>query len=256
MKCPKCGYTSFDYNEACPRCSKDLTAEREKMNHPSYIPNPPSLLGALTGEPVESKIDLKIENPDDTVGVDQDLALSPEDSQAIEAMEEAFKDSQELEIEIESAPEKAPAPDTSIGEAEEDTSPDLEAIDIEDSEPVEVDTEQAAQGEEDTDIDKTAVFEPLVSDEGSGAIDAGNLPPEEPDTTSGEGTQEIPEKDLPGDLDELTSLVDDLTMEDEDVGAEVDTSGKGEQKKDEDFSLDLESLELDLELEDPKDKSS
>ena len=49
MKCSKCGYTSFDYNQVCPKCNKDITSERESLNLPSYRPNPPSLLGALTG---------------------------------------------------------------------------------------------------------------------------------------------------------------------------------------------------------------
>lgn len=31
MKCPKCGYTSFDYNDACPKCGRDLTPSREQL---------------------------------------------------------------------------------------------------------------------------------------------------------------------------------------------------------------------------------
>ncbi|MGB6065282.1 MAG: hypothetical protein WBG50_10765 [Desulfomonilaceae bacterium] len=31
MKCEKCGYISFDYNVACPSCSKDLSATRRKL---------------------------------------------------------------------------------------------------------------------------------------------------------------------------------------------------------------------------------
>lgn len=29
MKCPKCGYTSFESNDTCKKCSHDLTAHRE-----------------------------------------------------------------------------------------------------------------------------------------------------------------------------------------------------------------------------------
>ena len=61
MKCPKCGYISFDYNDSCPKCNKDISAEREKMNLPSYAPNPPSLLTALTGEGDEPEFDLFFE---------------------------------------------------------------------------------------------------------------------------------------------------------------------------------------------------
>ena len=47
MKCPKCNFISFDYNDACPKCSKDLTHERDLMGLPSYKPKPLSLLAPL-----------------------------------------------------------------------------------------------------------------------------------------------------------------------------------------------------------------
>ncbi len=45
MKCPKCGYVSFDYNQVCPKCNKDISAERDKMNLPSYKPTPSFISG-------------------------------------------------------------------------------------------------------------------------------------------------------------------------------------------------------------------
>lgn len=50
MKCPKCDYISFDYNDTCPKCGNSLTAERTEMNLPDYKPAPPFLLGALIKE--------------------------------------------------------------------------------------------------------------------------------------------------------------------------------------------------------------
>jgi hypothetical protein len=50
MKCPKCSYISFDHNEVCPKCNKDIGAEQRRMNHPTYKPSPPFLLGSLLGE--------------------------------------------------------------------------------------------------------------------------------------------------------------------------------------------------------------
>ena len=47
MKCPKCSYISFDYNEVCPKCNKDISAEQRRMNHPTFKPSPPFLLGSL-----------------------------------------------------------------------------------------------------------------------------------------------------------------------------------------------------------------
>jgi hypothetical protein len=50
MKCPKCGYVSFDHHQVCPKCNKDVLAEQRKLNLPDYKPDPPFFLGALTGE--------------------------------------------------------------------------------------------------------------------------------------------------------------------------------------------------------------
>ncbi len=50
MKCPKCGYVSFDHHQVCPKCSKDVLAEQRRLNLPDYKPDPPFFLGALTGE--------------------------------------------------------------------------------------------------------------------------------------------------------------------------------------------------------------
>ena len=47
MKCPKCNFISFDYNDTCPKCSKDLTHERDLMGLPSYKPKPLSMLAPL-----------------------------------------------------------------------------------------------------------------------------------------------------------------------------------------------------------------
>ncbi len=55
MKCPKCNYVSFDYNQVCPKCNKDVSGEQQRMNLPAYRPSPLSLLGALTGEPGQSE---------------------------------------------------------------------------------------------------------------------------------------------------------------------------------------------------------
>ncbi len=50
MKCPKCGYVSFDYNENCPKCKKDISSDRDRMKLSAYKVDPPFLLGALIGE--------------------------------------------------------------------------------------------------------------------------------------------------------------------------------------------------------------
>ncbi|MDR1044824.1 MAG: hypothetical protein LBP33_06865 [Candidatus Adiutrix sp.] len=40
MRCPKCGYNSFDYHLICPKCRKDLTATRRLLNLTMPLPRP------------------------------------------------------------------------------------------------------------------------------------------------------------------------------------------------------------------------
>jgi hypothetical protein len=61
MKCPKCGYISFDYNLTCPKCDRDISSEQEKLNLPPFRPDTPSLLSAVTGEADESRSDIGAE---------------------------------------------------------------------------------------------------------------------------------------------------------------------------------------------------
>ncbi len=43
MRCPKCGYISFDHLDRCNRCRTDLTGERSRLNLLEIKPNPISL---------------------------------------------------------------------------------------------------------------------------------------------------------------------------------------------------------------------
>jgi hypothetical protein len=130
MKCPKCGYISFDYNQVCPKCNKAVSDERDILNLPGYKPNTPALLGALTGEADDSNPNLRLE----AVGGEEDLGaeesgFSPEDSQAIEAMEEAFRDEQRFDVS--ESIELSEISDDSGGGAEELGAADLEELALE-----------------------------------------------------------------------------------------------------------------------------
>ncbi len=91
MKCPKCNFISFDYNDACPKCGKDLTHERDLMGLPSYTPKPLSMLAPLNAYS---------EIPGDTTR-DGQLRL------AKEAMDEV---PEELLMSLEDLSEDEPAP--------------------------------------------------------------------------------------------------------------------------------------------------
>jgi hypothetical protein len=43
MRCPKCGYISFDYLQQCSQCQADLTGERARLNLLDTRPDPISI---------------------------------------------------------------------------------------------------------------------------------------------------------------------------------------------------------------------
>ena len=84
MKCPKCGYVSFDYNESCPKCDEDIRGERTKLNLSDYRSDPPFLLGALTGQVNESEAEIGI-----VYSVDMQVPEPQEDVNLVNAVETA-----------------------------------------------------------------------------------------------------------------------------------------------------------------------
>jgi len=52
MRCPKCGYVSFDYLARCKKCSRDLADSRRTLNLLDAKPAVPFLLGSLVGAAV------------------------------------------------------------------------------------------------------------------------------------------------------------------------------------------------------------
>ena len=100
MRCPKCGYISFDYNLVCPKCSKDITSVQEQINLPSFKPNPPFLLGALTGETAEPDIGLKMDAVSGEEALEQEVAIDLEGSPETSA-EETTDEGLDLDLGLE-----------------------------------------------------------------------------------------------------------------------------------------------------------
>ncbi len=104
MKCPKCKYTAFDYLDACPRCGKDLTPEKAKLNISSVKPNPPSLLGSLTGDLDDGSVEVRA--PGSIKESAQDMTLKGE---------EIYDDGSELDISIDEEPASAEGGKVELG---------------------------------------------------------------------------------------------------------------------------------------------
>ena len=99
MRCPKCGYISFDHNTVCPKCNKDIAGEQGKMNLPLFKSKPPFLLGILVGTANDSNVGLEIGSTfkEDILGHEMDIK-SDEPSALLESDEEVLDEVQDLVI--------------------------------------------------------------------------------------------------------------------------------------------------------------
>lgn len=97
MKCPKCGYTSFDYNLTCPKCDRDISSEQEKLNLPPFRPDTPSLLGAVTEEADESRSDVGADSAEIDLAHDAEIAFDNGASH-YDSSEVALRDSSDFEL--------------------------------------------------------------------------------------------------------------------------------------------------------------
>jgi len=279
MKCPKCAYVSFDYNLSCPKCGKDISTEQGKLNLPSFRPDPPYLLGALTGEGGDSSggISLTDSTP---IGFTRESTQGFDDSAMIDTGSVGFESSEELDLSLETD-EAKPAKDT--GEFELDTADkSLSDLDLDESPSEELSLESDSlsleQGAVDQDDllgggEKTGAEEKMEDDE----IDLGSLEltPEGGAEEKGEielklddlkindsGDLEIGEKaavtaevEKPIDMDEITldeiPLSEELTLEE--VTGEDAKNGQPEAPQelspDEGDAIDLDDLNLDIEVE-------
>jgi len=151
MKCPKCKYITFDYLDTCPRCGKDMSAEKAKLSIFSTKPDPPPLLGSLTGDLNDSSTELRV--PESIKKGAEDMKLKGE---------EVYDDGSELNINIDEEPM------AESGEAAELELGDLSSSD--DEKKLELDFVS------DADVDQRGVQkEESEKDSEEGALDLGDL---------------------------------------------------------------------------------
>ena len=141
MRCPKCGYISFDYNTSCPKCNKDISAEQKRLNLPSFMPDPLPLLGALTGGAGDSQVGLAMGGMADTLRLDHLPEVSITEPEELDAKTLAGEQEEEMEIELE----------TGLSSDDEDLMVDLgpEGDSLEGIEELEID-EELLRGKEES----------------------------------------------------------------------------------------------------------
>jgi hypothetical protein len=67
MRCPNCGYISFDYLDQCVKCSTDLTNERQRLNLPEIRPNPISFQEIMERMPIIAQKEKRLEGEEATI---------------------------------------------------------------------------------------------------------------------------------------------------------------------------------------------
>ena len=265
MKCPKCGYISFDYNHTCPKCNKNISPEREKMNLPDYKPNPPFLLGTLLDGTRKPGAAAEGGGRAFTPGVGE-TSFSADDSEAIEAIGEAFEDSQDMDIQLSSSPdmelEETLEP---IDLAESMDSPGASSLNTED---VDLDVDDHST----RDFGGTLDGEPSVV--GSASDDF-----EIRETMVGEDEEAEPAEIFDSEEEAYAADTEPLIKDDKEIDKAIDGLGLNETsdfelesepaddekkkadkapvkeeelKADGTLSLDLDSIDLDLDLEGPE----
>jgi len=101
MQCPKCGYNSFDYNDSCPRCHRDLTSVRQELGLLAVRPQPAPFLKTLIGAAAEGG----------------EFTFQGQEAERLEADETAAEEAKEaLEVEAETSieAEAEPAVETEV----------------------------------------------------------------------------------------------------------------------------------------------
>ena len=215
MKCPKCSYISFDYNQICPKCNKDISEERGKLNLPGYRPDPLFLLEALVGGKGENQIDLEAETYKDTSEFEKEIATGMDDTGVMERNAVFGSGAGDFEME-EAPPEEMPAVDLS----EIDTN-----LETEDEEELAVDLEDLAEEPDGVDFSKETAQEPL----GTGTVVLEDLRAPEDDPKADTLEEEIDGDEISLDLDAVG-----------DQGLEAAMAF--DQDDEDELSLDLEEL--------------
>ncbi len=186
MKCPKCGYISFDYNQVCPKCSKDISAEQARLNLPAFRPDTPFLLEMLIGEVDEPGAGLGTGEFSDIEGDTAEFGTGTDD------FDSAAPDTEEIEF-----------GDDDFGAAEDEGT--LSTFDFEDLE--------SDAGEAEATFDTSVTDFDVDSDLESIGTTTGELTEEETGET-GIPFSELDTQEDELDLDEQSVSLDDFDLTD------------------------------------------
>jgi hypothetical protein len=210
MKCPKCKYTSFDHNENCPKCTRDLTEIREKMNLPSYCPLIPT------------HTNFQDQGTEGSIKIEQTGDFTPEEN-----MDMQFTDTEDFETSFD-APvkdgEEESDLDFALATDTNDLTLDFDEFSVDDSDGADMETIVADSLEEELDMsfadeasESTMDLDEIASDDaGQSTMDFEDLANEDSENVQ-QKTDSIESTEK--EVSEITlDFEDSLTVEDEEEG--------------------------------------
>ena len=100
MKCPKCGYISFDFNDTCPKCNRDLSEVKRRLNIFPFKPIPVNWLEEKPSSTLETEEVLEKPVAASTEIEKEQIELETINLESLE-IEPDKKEKEEKEIELE-----------------------------------------------------------------------------------------------------------------------------------------------------------
>lgn len=255
MRCPKCGYISFDHLEKCLKCKKDIEAVSDGLAGSTYNIEAPSFL-KLKSEKVEDiadDVDMSEELAfdDDEEYVDEDLEILMEEDDAgpepeVVLEEDEQEEDQEIEIDF-SQFEDADESEIDLFDGDEDGEETEPSLSIEMPEELS-DLSDLAPPDKDLEKEPAAPAQlaevPEVPEEADGDFTDLNLD----DLDFDLGLDEEPEKSAVVSSEEAGLALDEIDFAETLSGKSSPRRAKSEEMDldlDLDFDLDLGSLSMD-----------
>ena len=106
MKCPKCGYFSFDHLTSCKNCGRGLTDAQQELNLLDFEPAVPFLLGSLVGEvrsaeaSLQEGLSLTQETELELAGLDPGVGPGMEETVDMQGMSETIDSGPPEDLEL------------------------------------------------------------------------------------------------------------------------------------------------------------
>ena len=149
MRCPKCGFISFDHLVSCSKCGRDISEVASELQGTSIKVDPPMFLSGALAAFAESEESFEEHAMEDDVAGGIDFNMEMED-EAVE-MDAADEDVDFSFEEEEEAVDVAPEEDADFEIVEEEEGADISLAEAE--------AEEAGIAEEDVDIELEAEAE-------------------------------------------------------------------------------------------------